>query len=420
MKQVWLVQKEQEKAGEPVMGERVYRVPAPNLYTLRERFEKMAKQAERKLAAPVVIEHESEVVKVATELVDRLGETIYVTRRYVYITIQGGQVRIPGWQFLAVLQHTDAGNVIRRVPSSLWDGSLEQYRDVDITCDHCHVNRQRIDTYVVLREDNNMTMQVGSTCLKDFTGGLSPAQCARWAEYLVEAMNGLESEPSDESWSSGRAAFMVGDVLLMAAALIRTEGYQKSVNQWGKYEPGTARWTKDAITRTGRFNPQSETPPAATDEDRERVAKAREWALNNQDDAEFTQNMRVLVQGDWCEDRDAGIIAYCPEGYRRHLAKLAREAANAGSTHVGTVGEKITLDVTLTEVRAVDTDFGISYLYTFVTEDGAVVKWFASREQDMVVGDKLTLAGTVKKHDEWQGGKQTMITRCKIKVKEVA
>jgi hypothetical protein len=66
-------------------------------------------------------------------------------------------------------------------------------------------------------------------------------------------------------------------------------------------------------------------------------------------------------------------------------------------------------------VRPIEGDYGTTYLYT-LREDatGNVFKWFASREAlGDATGRTLQLQGTVKKHEEYNGLKSTVLTRCK-------
>ena len=51
------------------------------------------------------------------------------------------------------------------------------------------------------------------------------------------------------------------------------------------------------------------------------------------------------------------------------------------------------------------------------TEDGKVAKWFASGSKDIETGDALVIDATVKGHDEYEGLKQTVLTRCTVKDK---
>jgi hypothetical protein len=57
--------------------------------------------------------------------------------------------------------------------------------------------------------------------------------------------------------------------------------------------------------------------------------------------------------------------------------------------------------------------WGTTWLYKFTDEAGNVFTWFASspvNDEDKV----LTIKDTVKKHEEYKGIKQTVMTRCRV------
>ena len=56
--------------------------------------------------------------------------------------------------------------------------------------------------------------------------------------------------------------------------------------------------------------------------------------------------------------------------------------------------------------------YGTTFLYRFVDDAGNVFVWKASGAYN--VFDGVTIKGTVKDHSEYQGVKQTVLTRCKI------
>ena len=57
-------------------------------------------------------------------------------------------------------------------------------------------------------------------------------------------------------------------------------------------------------------------------------------------------------------------------------------------------------------------DFGTTYLYKFADEAGNVFIWYASRPIELQ--ERMTLKATIKAHNERNGVKQTVLTRCKV------
>lgn len=102
------------------------------------------------------------------------------------------------------------------------------------------------------------------------------------------------------------------------------------------------------------------------------------------------------------------------------------------SKHVGVVKQRLReVPATVFGYRVFPGNgWGASHLYSFLTAEGDVLKWFASDAlaQTLDIGmieatnrAPVIITGTVKKHDEYQGVKQTMLTRCAVTlVKEPA
>jgi len=94
--------------------------------------------------------------------------------------------------------------------------------------------------------------------------------------------------------------------------------------------------------------------------------------------------------------------------------KSERLAADAGSTHVGTVGTRQDWTLTLQGRFEYDTDFGTTYGHVFKDADGNVVIYKGSTRLPGERGDTLTLKATVKGHDARDGIAQTLISRPKM------
>lgn len=109
-----------------------------------------------------------------------------------------------------------------------------------------------------------------------------------------------------------------------------------------------------------------------------------------------------------------------PIAYKRHLEKKARDEkreterleAAAASSYVGDVGQRITVKMaTANLVTSWESTYGMTFLYKFTDEQGNIYIWYASR--GIETRDGMTLKATVKSHNERDGVKQTVITRCK-------
>lgn len=112
---------------------------------------------------------------------------------------------------------------------------------------------------------------------------------------------------------------------------------------------------------------------------------------------------------------------------KEEAERIAREAEEqrireekAISQHVGTVGERIDIDVTFIKRAWFDMRTPTGYIldtiffYTFKDDKGNVLVWKTTKCLDLESGDKVHVRGTVKEHSDYKDEKQTMLTRCKI------
>lgn len=115
----------------------------------------------------------------------------------------------------------------------------------------------------------------------------------------------------------------------------------------------------------------------------------------------------------------------CDEDNDNYISRIERaeeqlKAKKSTSTHVGTVGAKLEVNVTYTSTAAWSNNYGYSwesqttYLHTFKDEQGNVFIWKTGNGIQSNQGTKMILKGTIKSHDEYKGIKQTVMTRCKV------
>jgi hypothetical protein len=89
------------------------------------------------------------------------------------------------------------------------------------------------------------------------------------------------------------------------------------------------------------------------------------------------------------------------------------EAARANSQHVGAVGDKVTMTITVERVIVLETQFGTNYITIARDEQGNAVT-YKGRINIGDKGDTNTIKASVKEHTVYNGIKQTAIQRPKI------
>ena len=98
-----------------------------------------------------------------------------------------------------------------------------------------------------------------------------------------------------------------------------------------------------------------------------------------------------------------------------------KAALDANRQHLGTVGEKITLTLTIAHIVVLEGMFGTTFIYIMEDADKNVVIYkgnstavsWTPEGQPRAKGDSLTITATVKEHGVREGVKQTVIQRPK-------
>lgn len=395
---------------------KVYKVPSDNLAVLADKFKKLAKRA-TKLGLPVPTYRE------VAEPIRRQKKdefTGFVTKTWLehQIVVDPGctEVKVQGWTFIATIQHTEEGNIIRAV------GTAEiptKYRNVTQLCEHCNTNRNRKDTYILKHEEGE-TKQVGRNCLADFFGH-DALMYAERAQYLadIDSLGEMCEDDFGFGGGGGPAYEPLEEYLSYVAECVKLDGWMsrgkaKELSMEGAATCEVALKHMHPRLRGPHFTALFQTP---SEESVKMANDAIEWAANleGEEIAEYLHNIRIIARRMVCEGRDMGLAASIVAAYQRHLATLrwkeiqARRAEIA--QHVGNVGDRIRVKVTVEKVVQLDSMYGTSHLHIMSTDEGNVFIWFSSAGA-YETGKEIILQGTLKKHDERNGVKQNVLTRC--------
>ena len=342
-------------------------------------------------------------------------------RRYQLFSVDGKAPQLNGWTFVATLQHIqDAGVVVRVLPGEVVPS---EWHMVEKGCDHCEIRRYRRDTYLV-RDDNLVFKQVGSTCLKDFLGHESPHEWAMLAEQLGALENMMEQAGYWGVRSREIFAFDLKQFLMTTVRCVEIYGWKSKGSAWKDGGTSTAARVWGGLNHEFNLDPQHMLTGYDSVERTNLELEAQkilDWAQAIPTEIEnggndYLQNVRVVAQGEYVEFRLSGLAASMPRAYERSQRNAAT-IATSPSEHVGELKQRMTFVVTLkSEPRYIESHYGGSYLYTFEDTSGNTLKWFKSdsKLEGVKAGDTFPLTGTVKKHDEFRGIKQTLLTRCKL------
>jgi hypothetical protein len=418
---------------------REFVVALANKPALVAEFARLAKRAAR-IGAPAitwtfgaVVQREVDVRVVTDEGESDIASPGVVTHRtrlvpFVHLTLTGSRPKIAGWEFAATVQHVDGVNILRSCLPGEDRPIPDTYRTRGSVCDHCGLDRDRRDTYLVVSEAGDWK-QVGSSCLVDFFGHEDPHALAAYAEILASAIALADGAGSDEGGGygfGGSGPWALVEYLGCVAAEIRESGWVPKASVPDKPNLATANQAKDRMAPARDAKPRDRSVLAV---DVAVATAAYEWALALGGGAErlndYLWNLHAVAKSGVAEWRTFGLAASLVAAYTKAEARRRERADRKPSEHVGTVGESRSFALTLDRHFSFETEWGWVHRFLFRDADDCVFTWKASGDSSviglsepdnkMVEGETYVLTASVKKHDEYKGTKQTVLTRAAVR-----
>ena len=384
-------------------------IPERNLEGLRVRIGKMLRKANKLGIDPVTLE----------VLGDHLvaGEHEGTFTKEVEVRVTGETPKIGGWTFVATLEHTAEGNILRAVPGIELPA---YYRECPPTCDHCGLGRNRKDTYVVRSEDGTFK-QVGRNCLMDFLGGVSPEAAVAMAEWLIELAAGSLDGDIDDFRGRGEIYFSVENYLAYVAVEIRQRGWTSRRTEHETNKRSTATAALRSIFPVDSYDREDRLLPDPQDE--EMAEKAIKWVLGLEPEevakSDYLNNLTVTVKMKAITDREAGIAASAIIAYRRSVEKEVRKEAGKASEWFGEVKKREDFTLTFLGQNSFDSYYGTKWVVRLQDEAGNNAVWFSTSypgigDDALEIGRTYKVKATVKECGDYKGTKQTVLTRVKF------
>jgi len=344
------------------------------------------------------------------------------TEQAFEVTLGGEAPSYNGYTFLATLDwDSNAGLITRCAPGV--EVVVERDSLTPGWCDHCKTTRSRKATYLVLSETTGQQIQVGSSCIKDFLG---------WSGHFAFISDEEVRAEMDDLWGSSHDSsdreYSVDTVLAVAWAAVKAYGWVPA--SAGDYKMSTKSVVMTFLhpsTSTNRYGENVDAALVAAvgahvDGSMAAAAAVRAFILSSDfsGDSEYVINMKAVIAAEFVSMRNIGLVASAPQAMARFEERtLARKIANAGpaSEWIGTKGDKkVPFTGVIEGVRYIESDYGSTVLYTFRSTEGTVAKWFSSAGNfgdNTAIGTTVSFVGTIKAHEEYQGVKSTVFTRCK-------
>jgi hypothetical protein len=330
---------------------RVYAIPQPNMGKFEERLSKLVRRAVKLgVAAPEwhMVRESHKVIRVKTDREDERGNTIMEERVLLinHITVQHPRVIVADYEFVAMVEHTEEGNILHSLPGK---SVPPQYRESDAYCDHCQVRRRRNNTFIVRHTADGNYKQIGRNCLADYLG----RDAERYADaaelyYTVDELASASEEGDFGGGGGGGDQYdMLDTYLSYVAEVISHVGW---LSRSAAKERDGAQATADIAT----FHMH---PPFGaerrdflftypTQASKDTALQAIAWCENLSDEevkeSDYLHNIRVIARRGLVGYRQKGYAASIVSGYQRYLGelKLKERQILHPSQYVGEEGER--------------------------------------------------------------------------------
>ncbi len=330
------------------------------------------------------------------------SDNVEMDLEFIEVAIEEVDVKLNGWEVIGVVEIEEGVTYTR----SFQELPVE-FRTTSMTrCDHCHTKHAR-NSVVIIRNEAGEYLQVGKSCLKDFTGHATALSIASYWSLLAEVVEEFEDEYM--TCSGVPQMYSVEKLLSIGAMSVRNYGYvSKSMAE----ERGMGCTTADDI-RTYIFSTNNKNLPNITEEDKATAATIIEWFSNANLDttSDFMFNLTNIMDAGYCSAKRIGILSAI---FAVHAKATMESVDYSKSVWFGVEKDKIEMNVEVVGVYGYSTQFGYMNIITMLNEAGNVLVWKTGSASDAFSkGASLKIKATIKGHDEFRGVKQTSIIRVK-------
>ncbi len=348
------------------------------------------------------------------------GERPHVLVRATQIDLRFPVVKLAGWRVIGMMEPLQAGTLLFAFSHEASDAQLlEPYRMKPIGCDHCGSKRKRSLGFVLQEEATGKVAQVGSTCLKDYTG-LDPAALL----FLARLAGRLLSDEGDEGrFGRGRRSRPTLEYLADVVFCAQSHGFF-SVGK--ARDAGVEPTYSEALTLDHALQHDKELAAkyrASQDACQEQARQILDWvqALPEDSADAFATNVAIVLSQellDLSERRQLATAAAAWSLYRKAQAP-AEAAQTVPSTHLGSVGDKLKTTLKLLRSTSFDTAYGVLFILVFEDAQHRIVVWkTGSPPQTLTavdsVGACFSAQFRIKAHSDYKGTLQTEVTHLKV------
>lgn len=311
---------------------------------------------------------------------------------------------INDWKVLGVIQHPTRKNQQRGFDFVKFygeDGLSKEYAGIKATrCDHCHKEISRTTQVVLLNMKTGEKKVIGRSCLSEYLG----VDLDKGYEYFVDkAIMGAE-DWFEEVKVEFEKAYRLENILNNGMEIIKENGYTPKA--CASSEIPTAVWLDRRYDKNEIF-------------DTSIIEEFRNYLENTGYSSNFMENLKAIAQFDRVLISDLYLIAAGINMFMKNRKYQETVKKEMNSEFIGVENDKMNLDkVRVATIKGYCSCYANNAVIVVLYAGENKMVWFTNEttvnNNNLKENTEYNLKFTVKKHEEYNGVKQTVITRAKV------
>lgn len=334
--------------------------------------------------------------------------------RYEVVDLEvNASYKIGDYSFVAALEWVDEvnENLIKKLSDDVFVPAEYKTRR---ECDHCKTHRYRKSTIILQNNDTKEYIQVGKSCVKDYTG----IDLGRYASYLSFFSN-LEEyllECEKDNRERIKPMYLIEDILEQTLEEVAHHGY---ISKGKSYEVDTDSTSSrvymmvtgyiDYYTGKKMYDRYTE----LSESTKEELPKVYKFYEELDVDNDYVNNIKTILKTKYIDASKIGLVVSAVGTKLRIENEQKEKLQLVKSEYVGEIGERITFKAVPECIFSSDSNFGWFYIYRMKVGNDELI-WKTSKEIRTDV--ELEFTATIKSHEEFKGRKQTEVTRARTKI----
>jgi hypothetical protein len=157
--------------------------------------------------------------------------------------------RLRAWEIVCVLHHQDGATRVEPC-ARIGERQLELLSRARALCEACRTVRPRHQTFILRERSSGRTVQVGSSCLRPYTGVDSPAEAIRRAQTMAAATRAV-SAVARRAPNPGEEYIDTVVFLAHAVSEVRSDGFSPSGTDTATWRAALRLLEEDAAPSAG-------------------------------------------------------------------------------------------------------------------------------------------------------------------------